>query len=143
MPCVRRNDANVSLCVRCNDATFLGQALAGSLSHRFGSWLSGLIVFDFIAEHDGVVTRLDGHLGHGEFDCRDDVGEVYGRERRTRDGRAAAVKVGDGSDRAGMVALAEVLRQIGVPAGDLVTVATKSVLGHGRPVGEVRAVPLR
>lgn len=59
------------------------------------------------------------------------------------DGRAAAVKVGDGSDRAGMVVLAEVLRQIGVPASDLVTGATKPVLGHGHRVGEVRAVPLR
>ena len=59
------------------------------------------------------------------------------------DGRAVAVKISDGGDRAGMVVVAEVLRQIGVPAGDLEAFATRPVLGHGRRVGDVRAVPLR
>jgi L-asparaginase II len=59
------------------------------------------------------------------------------------DGRAVAVKIGDGSDRAGMVVLSEALRRIGVPASVLVDFATRPVLGRGQRVGEVRAVPLR
>jgi L-asparaginase II len=59
------------------------------------------------------------------------------------DGRAVAVKISDGGDRAGMVVLSEALRQIGVPAGDLTPFSTRPVLGHGVRVGEIRAVPLR
>lgn len=54
------------------------------------------------------------------------------------DGRAAAVKIADGGGRAAGVVLAAALRTVGVdvPAD----AAGAPILGHGRPVGDVRAI---
>jgi L-asparaginase II len=53
-------------------------------------------------------------------------------------GVAAAVKVSDGASRAAAVVLPAALRAAGVdvPLGTIV----EPILGHGRPVGEVRAL---
>ena len=56
------------------------------------------------------------------------------------DGRGVAVKIADGGERARAVVLAELLRQEGVDAPVLDELAHHAVLGHGEPVGEVRAV---
>ncbi len=56
------------------------------------------------------------------------------------DGRAAAVKVADGSDRARLVVLVSLLRRLGVAADELDALAQVPVLGHGEPVGAVEAV---
>lgn len=64
------------------------------------------------------------------------------------DGRGLAVKITDGAERARVVVTTAVLRAAGVGVGDEggVTAALDEldaravVLGHGRPVGEVRAV---
>ncbi len=53
------------------------------------------------------------------------------------DGRAVAVKVADGSERARMPVMLAALRSIGF---DVDEVPVPSILGHGRPVGEVRAL---
>ncbi len=54
------------------------------------------------------------------------------------DGRAAAVKVADGADRAGGLVAAAMMQALGV---DLDLAAFEPpILGHGRPVGRVRAV---
>lgn len=58
------------------------------------------------------------------------------------DGSAVALKIGDGSGRARPVVLVAALRRLGVPVDDggtLAELATTPVLGHGEPVGEVRA----
>lgn len=55
------------------------------------------------------------------------------------DGRAVAVKVLDGSARPVPVVVAATLRALGVDAPVLDEVGRADVLGHGTPVGEVRA----
>lgn len=56
------------------------------------------------------------------------------------DGRGVAVKISDGTQRARPVVLADALRRIGVDAEVLDRLAASPVLGHGEPVGSVRAV---
>lgn len=63
------------------------------------------------------------------------------------DGRGLAVKITDGAERARVVVTTAVLRAAGVGVGDAGITAVLDeldaravVLGHGRPVGEVRAV---
>lgn len=53
------------------------------------------------------------------------------------DGRAVAVKVADGAARAALPVLLDVLHRLGVETGN---VAPPPILGHGRPVGEVRSL---
>lgn len=53
------------------------------------------------------------------------------------DGRAVAVKVADGSERARMPVMVAALRSIGFDVDD---VPLPRILGHGRPVGEIRAL---
>ncbi|HEX2246494.1 MAG TPA: asparaginase, partial [Arthrobacter sp.] len=57
-----------------------------------------------------------------------------------RDGRAVAVKISDGSDRARMPVTLQALAALGLDAGLLQTLAPAPVLGGGRPVGALRAV---
>ncbi len=59
------------------------------------------------------------------------------------DGRAVALKVLDGSQRPRPVVMAAALRYLGVEADVLDDVSRVPVLGHGEPVGEVRAVALQ
>jgi L-asparaginase II len=54
------------------------------------------------------------------------------------DGRGVAVKISDGSPRARPVAMAAVLRRLGVDADVVAEQASAPVLGHGERVGEVR-----
>jgi len=58
----------------------------------------------------------------------------------TADGIAVAVKIEDGGDRARLPVLVAALRAAGVTAPGLDEFATSPVLGHGDPVGEVRAM---
>ena len=55
------------------------------------------------------------------------------------DGRGVALKIDDGSARGRPVAMAAVLRRLGLEADVLQAQASLPVLGGGRPVGEVRA----
>ena len=59
------------------------------------------------------------------------------------DGRAVALKIADGGQRARPVVMVAALRALGVEADVLDQLAEAPVLGHGRPVGAVRALPLR
>ena len=54
------------------------------------------------------------------------------------DGMAAAVKIADGAARAAGVVMAAALRAAGVDVPD--DAAGAPILGHGRPVGEVRSL---
>lgn len=56
------------------------------------------------------------------------------------DGRGVAVKVADGSDRARAVALAVVLRRLGVESAAYPVLESAPVFGHGEPVGAVAAL---
>lgn len=58
------------------------------------------------------------------------------------DGRAAAVKIADGGERAARVVLVALLRRLGADADVLDELAHVPVLGHGREVGVVEAVGL-
>jgi L-asparaginase II len=53
------------------------------------------------------------------------------------DGRAVAVKVGDGSERARVPVMLAALRSLGFDVDD---VPVPRILGHGHPVGEVTAL---
>ncbi len=56
------------------------------------------------------------------------------------DGRGAALKILDGSQRARPVVMAALLRELGLDAPVLDEVGHVDVLGHGRPVGQIVAV---
>lgn len=56
------------------------------------------------------------------------------------DGGAVALKVSDGAFRAAEPALTAALQHLGIPASAMAPYAVVPVLGHGRSVGEVRAV---
>jgi L-asparaginase II len=56
------------------------------------------------------------------------------------DGRAAALKIADGSTRAAVPLLLAVLVRLGVEVGGLQERLAEKVFGHGRPVGGVRVV---
>ena len=58
------------------------------------------------------------------------------------DGRGAALKILDGSQRARPVVMAALLRELGLETPVLDEVGHVHVLGHGRPVGEIEAVAL-
>ena len=56
------------------------------------------------------------------------------------DGRAVALKIADGASRARPPVMVAALAQLGVDVGALDELARPTVLGHGRPVGEIRAL---
>lgn len=56
------------------------------------------------------------------------------------DGRAVAVKIADGGDRARPPVMLAALRALGVDVHDVAPLLASRILGHGRPVGEVRAI---
>ena len=58
------------------------------------------------------------------------------------DGTAIAIKIADGGDRARPVVMAEALRVAGVDPALVSFLDEAPVLGHGQPVGAVRALPL-
>jgi L-asparaginase II len=58
------------------------------------------------------------------------------------DGRTAAVKIADGSDRARTAVLAALLHRLGVEADILDELVDVPVLGHGEPVGRLEVVGL-
>ncbi|WP_200262273.1 asparaginase [Streptomyces sp. HSG2] len=57
------------------------------------------------------------------------------------DGRAVAVKIADGADRARVPVAAAALARAGVDPAALAPFAGEALLGGGRPVGSVRPVP--
>jgi L-asparaginase II len=56
------------------------------------------------------------------------------------DGRAVALKIADGGQRARPVVMAAALRRLGIDAGVLAEMADAPVLGHGVQVGSIEAV---
>jgi L-asparaginase II len=56
------------------------------------------------------------------------------------DGRTVALKIADGSDRARPAVMLAALAELGVDTAEAAPVVTQFVLGHGHPVGVVRAL---
>jgi L-asparaginase II len=65
-----------------------------------------------------------------------------GRQVGLPDGRAIAVKISDGGDRARMPVTVRALEALDVDTAPLAGIATGAVLGGGRPVGLLRAADL-
>ncbi|HEY9523880.1 MAG TPA: asparaginase [Thermopolyspora sp.] len=57
------------------------------------------------------------------------------------DGRAGAIKIEDGAQRARVPVTVAALRSLGLDAPELLLLATEPVLGGGEPVGEIRVRP--
>jgi L-asparaginase II len=56
------------------------------------------------------------------------------------DGRAVALKIADGGDRARPPVMVAALRRLGVDVTAVAPLLEERIMGHGRPVGTVRAV---
>jgi L-asparaginase II len=56
------------------------------------------------------------------------------------DGRAVALKIADGADRARPAVMVAALRSLGIDTTAVEPFVTEWILGHGRHVGEVRAI---
>jgi L-asparaginase II len=100
-------------------------------------------VFTAMSEHPYVVggegrhvTTIVSHVP-GLF-AKDGAESVY--VAATRDGRAVALKMSDGSGRATPTVLLAALQRLGVDVSRVPDAIREVVLGHGQPVGEVRAV---
>lgn len=92
---------------------------------------------EYVSGTRGSATRLM-RLAPGLI-AKDGAEAVYAAG--LPDGRAVAVKVADGSERAAGVLLGSLLRRLdAVPEAALAGLAESPVLGHGRPVGAVVAV---
>jgi L-asparaginase II len=90
---------------------------------------------DLVGGRGRDVTRLIA--GVPDLIAKDGAEGVYAAA--VSDGRAVAVKVEDGAERARLPVLVSALRAVGVEAPVLEEFATGAVLGHGEPVGAVRA----
>jgi L-asparaginase II len=90
---------------------------------------------DLVGGRGRDVTRLIG--GVADLIAKDGAEGVYAAA--TSDGRAVAIKIDDGGERARRPVLVVALRSLGVDAPVLSELAEVPVLGHGEPVGEVRA----
>lgn len=95
---------------------------------RAWPWLVGGTGRDVTA----VMHAVDGLV------AKDGAEGVY--VAATSDGRVAAVKIEDGAPRARGPVLAAALAALGVDADALAILRDVTVLGHGQPVGAVRAV---
>jgi L-asparaginase II len=56
------------------------------------------------------------------------------------DGRTVAMKLADGSGRALPTVLLAALERLGIDTSQVPSTVAEIVLGHGQPVGEVRAI---
>lgn len=56
------------------------------------------------------------------------------------DGRAVAIKVADGGDRARPPVMLAALARLGIDVGEVTPLVEQRILGHGHKVGDVRAV---
>jgi L-asparaginase II len=56
------------------------------------------------------------------------------------DGRAVALKIADGGDRARPPVMVAALERLGVDVADVAAMVEERIMGHGRQVGTVRAV---
>ncbi len=104
---------------------------------------AGNQVFAAMSQHSYLVggdgrhvTVIVSHIPH--LIAKDGAESVY--VAATSDGRAVALKLADGSGRATPTVLLAALSRLGVDTSRVPESMTEVVLGHGQPVGRVRAV---
>ena len=104
---------------------------------------AGTHVFEAMSQHPYVVggkgrhvTTIVSHVP-GLF-AKDGAESVY--VAATKEGHAVALKMSDGSGRATPTVLLAALQRLGVDTSGVPDSIREVVLGHGQPVGEVRAV---
>lgn len=104
---------------------------------------AGTQVFEAMSQHPYVVggdgrhvTTIVSHVP-GLF-AKDGAESVY--VAATKEGHAVALKLSDGSGRATPTVLLAALQRLGVDTTAVPDSIREVVLGHGQPVGEVRAV---
>lgn len=104
---------------------------------------AGTQVYEAMSQHPYVVggdgrhvTTIVSHVP-GLF-AKDGAESVY--VAATREGHAVALKLSDGSGRATPTVLLAALQRLGVDTTAVPDSIREVVLGHGQPVGEVRAV---
>jgi len=104
---------------------------------------AGTQVFEAMSQHPYVVggdgrhvTTIVSHIP-GLF-AKDGAESVY--VAATSTGQAVALKMSDGSGRATPTVLLAALQRLGVDISGVPDSIREVVLGHGQPVGEVRAV---
>jgi L-asparaginase II len=89
---------------------------------------------DLVGGRGRDVTRLIGEVPG--LIAKDGAEGVYAAA--LPDGRAVAVKIDDGAERARLPVLAAAFRALGIEAPVIDELSTTAVLGHGDRVGEVR-----
>lgn len=104
---------------------------------------AGTQVFQAMSQHPYVVggegrhvTTIVSHVP-GLF-AKDGAESVY--VAATKEGHAVALKMSDGSGRATPTVLLAALQRLGVDTSGVPDSIREVVLGHGQPVGDVRAV---
>lgn len=104
---------------------------------------AGTQVFEAMSQHPYVVggegrhvTTIVSHVP-GLF-AKDGAESVY--VAATKEGHAVALKMSDGSGRATPTVLLAALQRLGVDTSGVPDSIREVVLGHGQPVGDVRAV---
>ena len=104
---------------------------------------AGTQVFEAMSQHPYVVggegrhvTSIVSHIP-GLF-AKDGAESVY--VAATKEGHAVALKMSDGSGRATPTVLLAALQRLGVDTSGVPDSIREVVLGHGQPVGDVRAV---
>jgi L-asparaginase II len=113
----------------------LVQAQPGTAEHRVAAAMRAHP--DVVGGPDRVVTRLMS--GVPGLLAKDGAEGAFAAA--LPGGASAVVKIADGASRAVAPVLVAALRALDVNAPVLDELATTPVLGGGRPVGEVRAVP--
>ena len=104
---------------------------------------SGHQIFTAMSQHAYMVGGDGRHVTTivsnvpGVF-AKDGAESVY--VAATREGHAVALKLSDGSGRATPTVLLAALRRLGVDVSQVPDSIQEVVLGHGQPVGSVRAV---
>jgi L-asparaginase II len=112
----------------------LATAPAGTPEHRCAQAMREHP--EVVGGRERDVTRLLS--GIPQLVAKDGAEGVYAAA--LSDGRAVAVKIDDGAERARLPVLVAALRMLGVDAPVFDELGSVAVLGHGEPVGEVRAV---
>lgn len=103
----------------------------------------GDAIFEAMSHHPYILGGDGRHItkivsGIPHLIAKDGAESVY--VAAVSDGRAVALKLSDGSGRATPTVLLAALRQLGVDTSGVAPDIAETVLGHGKPVGSVRAV---
>lgn len=103
----------------------------------------GRLIFDAMEKYPHMVAGDDRHVtaiasAVPGLAAKDGAESIY--VAAMSDGRAVALKLSDGSGRGIATVLLAALRRLGIDVSDVPPSVAEVVLGHGKPVGGVRAV---